>query len=368
MGGDVYVNSFQHGILKFDSKNDEFIKLNRKSRYSDWIFSVAGSKVAFLKDVRRNRQYYTNLWIMNTDGSDAQDLTESHKKESPFHDENIGSCLLAPDGSKVAIISYTQVIGGKTHSLWLMETDGKRLEKIDISIPDHHKFRLVAWSRIAQSIFLTAEEKEKKVVPNVKLMIFSALTGEHEVLVENVINFPEIYVSPLKDSMVIRYRTDEDIQNRMGHVAILDMETLEIKDFYTDVNLRVGRMSWSKEGDRIAFSKHNVIGKSVNYKLVVYSISENKIAELDYGAYKYGLGYDWLQDANTLIVSDIIDQEPRLRVLNESLEEERQLIFTGEIKNNWTLWGLDNAVLVQRSRRGGFWRLDLATEEWKKVF
>ncbi len=367
-GSDVYVNSYQHGILRYDSANDKFVKLNRKSRFSDWIFSVEGSKVAFLKDVRRNRQYFTNLWIMNTDGTEAQDLTESHKRESPFHDENIGSCLLAPDGSKVAIISYTQVIGGKTHSLWLMETDGRRLEKIDISIPGHHKFRLVAWSSTAQSIFLTAEEKEKKVVPNVKLMIVSTETGEHEVLVENVIDFPEIYVSPLKDSMVIRYRTGEDIQNSMGHVAILDMEILEIKDFFAEVNLRVGRMSWSKDGDRIAFSKHNVTGKSVNYKLVVYSASENRITELDYGTYKYGLGYDWLQHANTLIVSDIIDQEPRLRVLNESLKEERQLIFTGEIKNNWTLWGLDNAVLVQRSRRGGFWRLDLATEKWKKVF
>jgi ABC-type transport system involved in multi-copper enzyme maturation permease subunit len=368
IGGDVYVNPYRHGILKYESKHDEFVKLNRKSSFSEWIFSVTAGKVAFLKDVRRGRRYYTNLWVMNADGSEALSLTESHKRESPFHDDFIRSCLLSPDGLRVAIISDSHTRGKKIYSLWLMESNGKRLEKIDISIPGFQKFRLVAWPGINNSIILTAEEESRKVMPDVKLMIFFLETCEHKVLVENVISFPEIYVSPKNNSLVIRYRTNQDIEERIGHMAILNMESLEMKEFLAEVNLRVGRISWNIEGDRIAFSKHNVVEKSEDYKLMVYSVSNDQLTELDYGRYNYGLGYDWLLQGNRLVVSDIIDQEPRLRILDENLLEEKQLAFAKEIENNWTIWGLDNAVLVQRSRRGGFWRLDLETEEWKKVF
>jgi hypothetical protein len=305
---------------------------------------------------------------MNTDGSELEALTESHKRESPFHDDYIRSCLLSPDGRRVAIISDSRARGSKTYSLWLMESDGKRLEKIDISISGFQKFRTVAWSEAHNAILVTAEEESRKVIQNVKLMIFFLETGEFKVLVENVISFPEIYVSPKNNSLVIRYRTGQEIEERTGHIAILDMETLELKEFFKEGNLRVGRISWNSDGDRIVFSKQNVEEKSANFKLVVYSLVEDHVTELNYGAYNYGLGYDWLLHDNKLVISDIINQEPRLRILDGDLEEEKQLSFADEIENNWTIWGLDNAVLVQRSRRGGFWLLDLQTEEWKKVF
>jgi len=67
-------------------------------------------------------------------------------------------------------------------------------------------------------------------------------------------------------------------------------------------------------------------------------------------------------------VNDLVNEIPRMRILNDHLEVESVLTLREEIKNHWMIWGLDNSVLVQRSRRGGFWRLDLKTEEWKKVF
>jgi hypothetical protein len=366
--GDVYINSFQHGILKFDTKHDEFVKLNRKSRFSEWIFSVAGGKVAFLKDVRSGRQYYTNLWVMNTDGSEAQALTESHKKNSLFHEESIESCLLSTDGNRIAFVTASRSRNRRTHSLWWMNSDGKRLQKIDIKLPNLQKFRLIAWSSFDDVIFATSEEKLKHVAQKIKLLTFELGTGNHQLLVENVVRFPEISVSPNNDFMVIWYRTFQQDQVSKGHISVLNMRTLEWKELFADVYLSVGRVVWNKNGDKIAFSRHTQIDSVSDRKLLVYSLSDSNIEELNLETLKYGLGYDWLLNSDKLVVSDSIDNKPRLRIIGEHTDEEKQIILVQDIENHWTIWGLDNAVLLQRSRRGGFWRLDLKAEKWKKVF
>lgn len=365
IGSDVYVNSFRHGILKYDAKQDEFLKLNRKSRFSEWIFSVAGGKVAFLKDVRSERQYYTNLWIMNTNGSEAQALIESHKKDSPFHEDTIRSCLLAPDGDRVAFISTPRVKDQKANSLWCMESDGKRLQKIVISMPGIRRFRLIAWSDIDDCIYFTAEEKTKNVLPNVKLIKVDLKTEDQRVLIDNVLNDLRISVSPGNKYLVIR---NKEHPENMAYLTLLNMNTLEQKTLHADVNLIVGHISWNNDGDKIAFWRITRVNLAVDYKLWIYSVVDDEFFKLDYGDRKGGLDYDWLANEDRIIVSDGVNEVPRLRILDEHLEEERALVLSGEIQNHWTIWGLDNAVLVQRSRRGGFWRLDLETEEWKKVF
>ena len=369
IGSDVYVDSFQHGILKFDSKKDEFVKLNRKSRFSDWIFSVEGSKVAFLKDVRRNRQYFTNLWIMNTDGTEAQNLTESQLKDSPFHEEVIGSCLLSPDGRRVAFISVSRRSNKKNAKLWWMSSDGKRLQNVDINFPNHKDFRLIMWSDYKDTIFYTAEEKSRKVVPNVKLVKIELGTKDTQILAENVVNFPVISVSPKKNYMVFRYRTFEEQKRGTGHLAILNVETLEFKELHTDVNLKIGPIAWNKDGDRIAFMIITDVNSGVYYKFWVYEIADDEFKEVAYeGSDYHRLAYDWLLNEDELVVNAIVNQEHRLRILEKDLREEISIPLNEQTRYLWTLWGLDNAVLVQRSRRGGFWRLDLKTKEWKKVF
>jgi ABC-type transport system involved in multi-copper enzyme maturation permease subunit len=369
IGSDVYVDSYQHGILKFDSTNDEFVKLNRKSRFSDWIFSVSGGKVAFLKDIQRNRQNFTNLWIMNTDGTEIQDLTESHKKDSPFHGEVIISCLLSPDGGRVAFISVPREPNTNKTILGWMDYDGKRLQHVDISIPDHRKYRLIMWSDFNDTIFFTAEEKSTNVVPNVKLIKIELGTDDTQIVVENVVNFPGISVSPKKNFMAIRYRTFEEQKISTGHLVILNVKTLELKELHADVNLRIGRIAWNKNGDRIAFMVITNRDFGVDYKFWVYAIVDDEFKKVAYeGSDYHRLAYDWLQNEDKLVVNAIVNQEPRLRILDENLREEISIPLNEQTRYLWTLWGLDNAVLVQRSRRGGFWRLNLETGEWKKVF
>jgi hypothetical protein len=363
--GDVYVNSYRHGIIKFDSNTDEFVKLNRKSRFSEWIFSVSGGKVAFLKDIQRNRQYFTNLWVMNADGSEAQDLTESHKKDSPFHEDSIRTCLLSPDGGRVAIISIPRARSTNTAILWWMDSDGKRLQKIEMSMPGIRRLRLIAWSGMDDRIFFTAEEKTRDVLPNVRLIKVELKTGDYQILLENILNDLRILVSPGNTYLIVRNKAPLE---KMTYLVLLCMHTLEQKMLHSDVNLRVGPIAWNKDGNKIAFRRITNIDSDVDYKLLVYSVSDDVVSELDYGDYKSGLAYDWLADEDNLIVAEWFDQRSRLRILEEDLREVKSISLNDDTRNLWTLWGLDNAVLIQRSRRGGFWRLDLKTEEWKKVF
>ena len=147
------------------------------------------------------------------------------------------------------------------------------------------------------------------------------------------------------------------------------MNTLEQKVLHAaDNNFSMGFISWNKDGDKIVFWKITRVDSLANNKLWIYSASEDEFTELDYGNYMGGLDYDWLADEDKIIVSDGVNEVPRLRILDDNLEEVRVFTLREEIKNHWMIWGLENAVLVQRSRRGGFWRLDLKTEEWKKVF
>jgi hypothetical protein len=155
----------------------------------------------------------------------------------------------------------------------------------------------------------------------------------------------------------------------MTYLALLDMNTLEQKMLQAaDKNFSVGFMSWNKDGDKIAFWRITRVNSVVNKKLLIYSVGKDEFTELDYGDDKSGLNYDWLANEDKIIVNDLVNEIPRMRILNDHLEVESVLTLREEIKNHWMIWGLDNAVLVQRSRRGGFWRLDLKTEEWKKVF
>lgn len=360
INGDVYLNSFQHGIIKYDPRRDEFFKLNRASRFSEWIFSVSGEKVAFLKDVRRGKDYYRNLWIMHADGSEEEVLIESHKKDSYFHDMRIESCLLSTDGDRVAFTTVRWEGNERAHALWWMDTDGKRLNSIDVKLPNHRRFRLVAWENSEEFIFLTAEEKTIKVVPNAKLMRFDLENGTYQVMMENLVNHVDIPVSPKNDLLALVYRTPED---NKAHVALFSMKTLGMNELTSTESLRTGRIRWNKDGDKIIFWKF-----LEKVEIWTYSMDDNETQKVGYGSYGYGLNYDWLASSDNLVVSDYKNETPRIRVLDLSEEEEREILLPEEIQRHWQIWGLDDAVLVQRSRRGGFWRLDLKTETWKKVF
>jgi len=359
--GSVYLYSFQDGILKFDTQADEMLTLNRTSRFSFSRYSVGGGKVAFIKETQKARQSYTNLWVMNADGTEPEAEIETHKEDSPLFNMHISSCLVTDDGRRVAFVVEPERRKQNKHSLWRMLSDGTRLEELELDLPRHREFQLLYWSDLDNSIILAASEKSREVLPNLKIIKIDLETGTHRVLAEHVLNTYHIPVSPRGDFIAIRYR---QLEAGTDHFALVNTHTNELRDVSDVEGMHGMGMKWNNDGEKILFWK-----KATEYELWVYDLSMDKTNKIVLGLISPAYYHcDWLVNDNLIILADLDQGKSRLRILDENLNELRSIGLPEEIENPREVWGLENAILVQRSWRGGFWRLDLATEKWKKVF
>ncbi|MFC2165475.1 hypothetical protein ACFLT2_10835 [Acidobacteriota bacterium] len=357
----VYLYSYQHGIIKYESQADQITKLNRASRFSYGGFSVDGDKIAFIKVIRRMRIQYTNLWTMNSDGSDAKVEIETNKPDTPFYGKTINSCLLSSSGDQLAFVTEPWSSESDPNPiLWWTEADGTRVRKIEMNLPRHFWFHLVYWSDKDNRIFLTAQEKTERTVPNKKLIEVNIGTGNHRILFENILLHNMIPVSPQGEYFVLRQIHSEE---QKANLLLFNLKTYSVKDIFTAKAFGVIRIKWNSAGSQIIFSR-----KAEGMELWAYKLEDNTAKKIDFSALNHGLGYDWLAQDNRIVLSDQMSGETWLRVLDDDLNELKKIRLPDHLQRHWNIWGLDNAVLVQRSRRGGFWRLDLLTEEWKKVF
>jgi len=359
--GDVTINSFQHGIVKYDGRSRRFIKLNRSSRFSNWLFSLEGGKAAFIKDIRRERRSYPNLWIMNDDGSDAQALIETQKRESPFYDRDLESCLLSSDGRRIAFIvgPGSSILGGR--ELWRMLSDGTRLQKYELDLPGHRNFQLTVWPESGGNLFFTAELKKNHELPRSRLLSLEIDTGNLRILAEDLVNPLGIRTSPRHDVLVFRHRTAED---EMNHLSLLDLYSLSTEIIHSSSTPRRGSIRWDPHGKKIAFWHAD----GSREKLSIFTPGKGIVAGASYHDPFYGLSYDWLSDGVRLAACRMENDAPVLNILDENLTETQRFALPGELRSLWSIWGGDNTVLVQRSRRGGFWLLDLGSGEWEEIF
>jgi hypothetical protein len=322
---------------------------------------VRGDKVAFIKVIRRSKREYTNLWIMNSDGSEPRLEIETDQPDTPFYAKTITTCLLSDNGDQVAFVTEPWRSGPDPNPvLWWTESGGTRVKKLEMNLPRHRWFNLVHWPEEDQQIFLTAQEKTEKVVPNKKLIVADIEEGTYRVLFENIFYHTMLSVSPRRDYFILRFNHPED--QRM-HLVLFDVRTHKVKDIFASKALGVIRIRWNRDGDQIIFSR-----KTDGMELWKYSLSDETVKKIEYGAMAHGLGYDWLTSDDRIVLSDIASDETWLRVLDDDLNDIKKVRLPDHLQRHWNIWGLDNAVLVQSSRRGGFWVLDLSTEKWKKVF
>jgi Tol biopolymer transport system component len=356
--GDVYIYSMYRGIVRYDSKADKFKRLTKRPDIY-WNFSIAGEKIAFEKVKYSQHGVFFELWVLNTDGSQAKALINSSKQDSPYYNlESSGRCLLSPDGKKIVFATGPRGSRQRKTSttIWWMNIDGTGLKSQNVDFPPYKDLRFVAWPPSKNCLILLLEEITYKLKSIYKLIKVDLEGRAYQVLVENVITVFELSVSPSHDSLALGYR---DQVEKREILAVLNLETLEKREVLKTSSLKLWAVKWSSAGDRIVFSREK--------EFWVYSLAENKAQRIGWRSYSYEVGFDWLADGKRLVLSIPVDGEYYLQVLKEDFSEEKKIKIPYPIQGNIYLWGLDNKVLM-KFQKGPLFRLNLETGNWKKIY
>ena len=110
-------------------------------------WSPDGGEIMYLRSEVRDRPGFAvnpDIWVMNADGSDKRQLTDSPMSEDGWW---------SPDGSRIAYISYSQGIFDESRKskedkseIWVMNADGSNKQLL-LSVP--YRYGLIAevqWS------------------------------------------------------------------------------------------------------------------------------------------------------------------------------------------------------------------------------
>ena len=100
----------------------------------------------------------------------------------------------------------------------------------------------------------------------------------------------------------------------------------------------------------------------------VYDLEDKKIEKISQRNYEYEIGFDWTSDGQKFILLTPIDGENQLVIMDNNFQELKTIKIPMQFKGAITVRGLENVAILKGSGKGRFWRVDLETEEWKKVY
>ncbi len=358
--GSLYLQDFRQGILRFDPEGEKIERLNKGSRGSDEPFSLREGRIAYL-EIHSRMQWEYDLWMMNADGSDARPLIETSAEGSPFYKKRIGSFILSWDAEKVAFTTTTHHSEGKgkkdtwIHTLWWMNTDGTGRKSLNLDVPQGKEAQVIVWPRAEESLVLMIGERiisrEKAQIIKVDLE-----NGTSQLLADNIIA-PYIWrPSPDQNYLTLKIRNYEENKDTL---VLLNLKTLDTTELFSAEFLKMWAGKWSPDGSKIAFSRDK--------ELWVYYLEHNKLEKISQRNYEYEIGFDWTSDGKKFILIVPIDGENHLVVMDENFEELKKIKIPVRFKGALLIWGLENQALLNSTGKGALWRVDLDTEDWKKV-
>jgi Tol biopolymer transport system component len=358
--GNLYFQDFRQGILRYDPDQKRIQRLNKESRFSFESFSLRAGKIAFLQ-IRSRRQWTNDLWIMNTDGTGARPLVESSEENSPFYKKRTESFMLSPNADRVAFITTHYEKEGQrsaqVHTLWRMNTDGSKLLSQALDIPESHEAKLIAWPSFIESLVVLVQSGPFTRRKPSRLRLVDLEEGTSQVLDENIWALSIKRLPSGQDYLTYKIRNDEKNKESL---VLLNLKTLESTELFSAEFLKMWTGKWSPDGSKIAFSRER--------ELWVYDIQEKELEKISQRNYEYEIGFDWTSDGQRFILLAPTDGENQLVIMDKNFQEEKTIKIPMQFKGVITVRGLDNVAILRGTGKGHFWRVNLETEEWKKVY
>jgi hypothetical protein len=185
-------------------------------------------------------------------------------------------------------------------------------------------------------------------------------SGERRLLAENVFKSFDLGLSPDKNHVALVVFDESEGRETL---ELMDPETMERTKIAAAAT--IDRYKWSERGDRIAF----LLDRS---RLCVYEVAENRVRVIkDFmrgGPAAVAPPLAWAWEDRKIIVGDLLNGEPYLRVFDAAGGTEQQVGVPFRSRSAPWLLAFDDCIMVRDFDRGRMWRLRLATEDWKRIY
>jgi ABC-type transport system involved in multi-copper enzyme maturation permease subunit len=367
----VYFGTHTDTFVVYDPKADVIRKSPIRANYYESELSFGDGKVGYFK--------VNNSWIgtrraealvIDLAGSQKISLARFYGSDSPFDGWTPQSnVLISPSGKQAGFVAAPPGRGWRNnppHILW-MNLDG--IGQIDKPLDFYRKgtISLLSWLEDERSIVLRLSEKDIHSL-TIKIIKLNLETGATKRL-ETTLPYPGNYgwlpppsLSPDRRSIIIRLWDEAQKKDKS---ALLDLGSFETK--VIGENLQVWWTKWAPQGDRFAYFGHR------EHSLMVCSLADGSLKKAWQLTEKHmGFDYDWLADGRLLIAGGGKAKRDNLTILSKDYAVEKRIKIPDRILKELSRYrigiiGLDNKALIP-TETSGVWRLDLKTEEWKKVY
>jgi hypothetical protein len=365
--GDALYFVTDRGFFKFDPADGGTQKIARHPSMWGQV-SLGGDKMAFVTyHSRGKRRGFSELRIMNSDGTAERSLVGTWDEESPLYEAFIHPISVTPLGDKVAfIVSYGRQ---KPDGLWVINRDGSGLRAYDLGIPDAEYYLTVRFESSGRSLFLLCTTKIKpgshEQPVGARLLRVNLESGQVETLADRI---RKPYAASMSragmtsEAGLFAYIQFEESSSR-EILTVLDPRTLEKHRVYAEDSTTCFR--WNKAGDKLAF----LTGKSM---LGVYSAAEDKIIRT-----KELAGYDlrwpsqaleWTLDERVILRRIERWEVSSICLLDANLTEQKTIRLPFTTPYAAKIWSAGKYAIVENTEDYQLWGVDLTTEKWLRIY
>lgn len=371
-GDNLLIRTYGDKLLAYNAKSDRIQRLPGNLADAAYFpgFSSAAGKLAFIKSGRSWAwASQDEVMVANLDGTAETPLARFYGKGSPLEgwepDSNI---LISPSGRQVAFVALGpgRDRGRNAAHIFWVNADGTGLKDRPLEFFRQGTIDLLSWQDSEGSVVLRLSDKRIHSL-TLKIIKLNLETGATRIFESTLPGASSLdwmspaTLSPGRRFMIVR---DPGKLEAEARSMVLDLSTLEIKDACPGIPY--WRMFWSAQEDRFAY---------VGYRdrtLWICSIKDGSRRDVLHFAQGVGADFDWLADGRMVISGGSRENVGYIDILSKDLSREKRLKIPdgimGKRENDFSrIYGLNDRVLFA-NEISGVWRLDLKTEEWKRVY
>jgi hypothetical protein len=355
----------EKGIFKFDPAEGRTKRLARSPSFWGEI-SMGGDKLAYVQyHLRARGRDFTELRIMNTDGTQQKPLVGTGDPESPFYGVYFDSVCMSPGGDRVAFIARNSR-KATLEDLWTIKSDGTGLRGYGLGIPDVYYDYILGFGDSDRALLLLSVARAKDVDAHgrqvVKLLRLDLESGKVETLAV-VRKTWFAFMPALRATKPERFAFIQYDEATAGeHLAIYNPETREMTQVYAEESVTGFR--WNKAGDRLAFL-------TAGSKLGIYSRDEKRIVRIaemkGYDLRWPSAALEWTSD-DRLILRRVEGEGSSMCILDANLAEQKSIRLPFDTYYASRFWSVGHYAIVENTEKHELWGVDLTTDKWKRIY